>query len=356
VTAPTAPAPIATSAFDYELPAERVAQEPVAPRDASRLLEVSADGRLGDHRFSDLAGLLRAGDVCVVNDTRVRRARLRGVREDGGSAELLVVDRLSPSRYACLVRPARRLRPGTSVRIGGALTAVVRDPAPGHPGARLVDMSAGDEDVEAAIARLGEVPLPPYIHTRLADPERYQTVYARGAGESAASPTAGLHFTESLLATLRSANVTIAAVKLGIGIATFVPIRTDDISAHAMHAERYEITPSAAEAINAARAAGGRVIAVGTTVVRALESCARDDGAVTPAAGSTRLFIAPGHRFRCVDALLTNFHQPRSTLLVLLSAFIGMERRSHAYAHALAAGYRFLSFGDCMLCWSPDAL
>jgi S-adenosylmethionine:tRNA ribosyltransferase-isomerase len=354
VSAPSQRAALRTAAFEYQLPEDRIAQEPLQRRDASRLLLVGANGELTDHRFAEVPSLLRPGDLCVVNDTRVRAARLRGRRSDDGVAELLVVRKETPSDYTCLVRPARRIAAGERVRVGDELDAVVVGPAPGHAGARLVRFSARDGNVDAAIERTGEAPLPPYIHAHLADATRYQTVYATGAGESAAAPTAGLHFTAGVMEQLRERGVDWAVVRLEVGLSTFAPMRSDDIAEHEMHEERYLLPEEAAHAITAARRRGGRVIAIGTTVVRVLESCVDADGRVHPGAGATRLFVTPGHRFRAIDGLLTNFHQPRSTLLVLLAAFTGAQRWRVAYEHALRSGYRFLSFGDCMLCWAPE--
>ena len=348
---------IPAAAFDYDLPAHRIAQVPLRGRDESRLLLVAGDGTLADHRFTDLPALLQPGDVCVVNETRVRAARLRGRLEDGAAAELLVVERLDPTspEYACLARPARRLVEGARLRCDGGLEAVVVGRGAGHPGERVLRFSAASEVVEAAIERAGEAPLPPYVRQALDEPERYQTVYAAGPARSAAAPTAGLHFSERVIQALRARGVGWTAVRLDVGIATFAPMRVDDVSAHPMHAERFSVPDETARAVAGARARGGRVVAVGTTTVRALESCADEAGTIRAREGATTLFIVPGYRFRAVDALLTNFHQPRSSLLALLAAFIGMDRWRQAYAHALAGGYRFLSLGDCMLCWAPTA-
>ncbi len=292
----------------------------------------------------------------MVNDTRVRAARLRTRTEHGGTVELLVLHHLGERRYACLVRPGRRLREGRRIDFDGGLAATVEGEAAGHPGARVVRFDGADGEVDQAIERLGTVPLPPYIHQALADPQRYQTVFAAGAPESAAAPTAGLHFTPRILAALAERGVGTATVRLEVGLATFAPIRTERIDEHEMHEESYELPEATATAIAQTRRRGGRVIAVGTTAVRTLETCATADGTgtVTPARGSTRLFLRPGTPFRVTDGLLTNFHAPRSSLLVLLAAFVGVDRWRTAYAHALAGEYRFLSFGDCMLCWRAD--
>ena len=344
------PAALLTSAFDYELPRDRIAQQPLANRDASRLLHVAAAGGLGDHRFAELPSLLRPGDLLVANDTRVRRARLRGTTGGGRAVELLVLAHIEGSTFSCLARPARHLVAGTEVRIDAELRATVTAVAGGHEGERLVRFESAHGDVDGAIEAAGEPPLPPYIQRRLEDPERYQTVYASGVAASAAAPTAGLHFTPPVMRALGPRGIGWATVSLDVGLATFAPIRSERIDAHRMHRERFRLPAATAAAINRTRDSGGRVIAVGTTVVRVLESCAAAGG-VAARAGSTELFIRPGHAFAVVDGLLTNFHQPRSSLLVLLAAFMGVERWRAAYAHALASGYRFLSFGDCMLCW-----
>jgi S-adenosylmethionine:tRNA ribosyltransferase-isomerase len=348
----SAPA-LAVEGFDYELPAARIAQSPLEVRDASRLLHLGRDGSLADHLFTDLPGLLREGDLLVANDTRVRAARLRGRREDGGSAEVLLLARLGGDRYTALVRPGRRLRQGARVTIAATLGVTVEGPAGAHPGARVVRLSA-DGDLEAAIAAAGEAPLPPYIHLPLTDPDRYQTIFAAGDAASAAAPTAGLHFTRRVHAALAERGVGWTTVQLDVGLGTFAPISAADVRSHRMHAERCTLPEAAASRIEATRARGGRVIAVGTTVVRTLESHV-DGGRLQPGTHSTDLFITPGHRFAVVDGLLTNFHQPRSSLLVLLAAFTGTDAWRRAYDHALDGGYRFLSFGDCMLCWRHGA-
>ena len=339
-----------TETLDYALPPERIAQAPLEERDASRLLHLEPDGHIAHHVFRELPSLLRPGDVLVANDTRVRRARLPGTGPEGRRVELLLLERLGGDEYSCLARPARHLGPGVEIGLGDGLSATVLRAAGTHPGERVVRLRADEGDVERAVAAAGEAPLPPYIHGWRGHPERYQTVYAAGAAASAAAPTAGLHFTERVLHELQLRGIAWATVRLDVGLGTFAPIRTDSVDEHSMHAERYEVPEAAAATIRRVRGSGGRVVAVGTTVVRALESCAGADGVPVTGSGATSLFIRPGHRFRAVDGLLTNFHQPRSSLLVLLAAFIGDDWR-RAYAHALATGYRFLSFGDCMLCW-----
>ena len=345
---------LSTELFDYELPIDRIAQSPLDPRDASRLLHVEPGGALADHAFTDLPDLLRPGDLLVANDTRVRAARLRGTRDDAGPAEILLLERLDGRRFTALVRPGRRLRQGATVTVAGGLRVTVAGPAPGHPGARLVNLD-GEDDMEALIARVGAAPLPPYIRTPLADPSRYQTVYAAGDPASAAAPTAGLHFTPRVHEALAQRGIGWATLQLDVGLGTFTPITAADVRSHRMHAERCTLPAATAAQVRAARESGGRVIAVGTTVVRTLESHVDNRGALQSGALSTDLFIVPGHRFRVVDGLLTNFHQPRSSLLVLLAAFAGEDTWRRAYDHALSTGYRFLSFGDCMLCWRDGA-
>lgn len=338
-----------TDSFDYPLPPERIAQTPLPQRDASRLLHVEPGGDTSDHVFTELPELLRPGDLLIANETRVRHARLLGTDAPGRAVELLLLEHLGGDEYSCLVRPGRRAGPGSELRFGGGLSATVLAGPGAHPGERTVRLRAAGGDVERAVEEAGAAPVPPYIRGFHGDPERYQTVYAAGDPSSAAAPTAGLHFTDAVLAALRERGVGWTTVRLDVGLGTFAPMRGESVDEHAMHRERYDVPEAAAAAIERTRARGGRVVAVGTTVVRVLESCAGVDG-VAPGAGSTELFIRPGFRFRVVDGLLTNFHQPRSTLLVLLAAFIGDAWRE-AYAHALQSGYRFLSFGDCMLCW-----
>jgi S-adenosylmethionine:tRNA ribosyltransferase-isomerase len=328
-----------TSDFLYDLPAAAIAQEAVEPRDSARLLDADT---MTDHRFADLPSLLDPGDLLVVNRTRVRRARLVGSKETGGRVEALLLAPLGDGRWEALVRPARRLRPGVRLRFGTLAAEVTDGPDEGRAVLRL-EASAQEEAVAAA----GEVPLPPYFGGTLDDDERYQTVYAERVG-SAAAPTAGLHFTTRLLGALAERGVRTAAVDLEIGVDTFRPIAAERIEDHVMHTERFRVGPGAAAEVTAARERGSPVVAVGTTVVRALESAARPDGTVEPTESTTGLFISPGHRFAAVDRLITNFHVPGSTLVVLVAAFMG-ERWREAYAAALERGYRFLSFGDAMI-------
>ncbi len=335
-----------TSLFDYDLPDEAIAQTPIEPRDAARLLR--CDPR-EDRSFADLPDLLRKGDLLVLNRTRVRAARLRGLKaETGGAVELLLLRRVDADRWEALIRPARRIRAGMALDFGAITGRTLTDPSRGEV---VVALSSGDTDIEAAIAAAGEVPLPPYIHETLHDPERYQTVFARTVG-SAAAPTAALHFTAPLLERISAAGVELAEVDLEVGLDTFRPIGTDSIADHDMHTEAWEVPVSTAAAIAAARDRGGRVVAVGTTVVRTLESAAVGGGLVATGRGDTDLFISPGYEMKVVDIVLTNFHAPRTTLIVMIASLLG-ERWREIYAHALEAGYRFLSFGDAMLIERP---
>lgn len=337
-----------TSDFYYELPQELIAQTPPADRSASRLLLYDRNTRsITDGVFSDVASHLHPGDVLVRNTTRVIPARLIGVREGtGGHMEFLLLRRAEGDRWECLARPARRARPGQEYRVGDGLRVRVLGDT-GAEGGKLVELLY-DGILEEVLDRVGQTPLPPYITERLEDPERYQTVYARERG-SAAAPTAGLHFTQALLDRLRAQGVRIVDVLLHVGLGTFRPVSAERVEDHHMHAEYCEVTAEAARAINEARAAGGRVVAVGTTSVRTLESAATPDGLVQPFAGQTSIFITPGYAFRAVDALITNFHLPESTLLMLVSAFAGREEMLRVYRHAVQQRYRFFSFGDAML-------
>ena len=335
-----------TRDFDYDLPAERIAQQP-APRGESRLLVLDREER--HRRVRDLPRLLRPGDLLVLNDTRVIPARLYGHRAGAeGKIEILLTEKAGERDWDALVKPGRRARPGTVIAFDDAsgLTAEVieKDPSGRH---RL----RFSEPVEPHLDRLGHVPLPPYIHRpdEVADRETYQTVYARHPGAIAA-PTAGLHFSAELLQEIRDSGIEIAAVTLHVGLGTFKPVTADRIADHRMERERWDVPQEAAEAIRKARDRGSRIVAVGTTVVRTLESAAiSGEGVVSPGSGSTELFITPGFHFRAVDVLLTNFHLPRSTLLMLVSAFAGRERILGAYAEAIHEGYRFYSYGDAML-------
>ncbi|HWP74841.1 MAG TPA: tRNA preQ1(34) S-adenosylmethionine ribosyltransferase-isomerase QueA [Methylomirabilota bacterium] len=341
-----------TSLFDYELPPELIAQEPAEPRDASRLMVLDrAAGGWEDRRFSELPELLRAGDCLVANRSRVMPARLLGVAEPGGQAvELLLIRPVGDERWEAMVRPGRRFRPGARIGLAGgaALAQVVGE---GSEGTRVVAIEA-PWPVRELMERHGLPPLPPYIGRHDApkpeDRERYQTVYAREDG-SVAAPTAGLHFTPELLARLERCGVDVHYLTLHVGPGTFRPLRAGRVEEHRMEAEPIDIPESTAAAVERARREGRRVVAVGTTTTRALEWAAGEDGRVRAGTGPADLFIRPGHRFRVVDALVTNFHLPRSSLLVLVSAFAGRELVLAAYRHAVAARYRFYSYGDAML-------
>jgi S-adenosylmethionine:tRNA ribosyltransferase-isomerase len=341
------------SDFDYELPESLIAQEPVSPRDASRLLVLPPDGPAEHRTFAELDGLLAPGDLLVFNDTRVIPARLVGRKRSGGRIELLLCEPLEGAlgrRWRAMGQASKPIRPGTIVELDGLS---VRVEAVEPEGFYLVALDREGDDLLAALARAGRIPLPPYIRREpgTQDRERYQTIWARAPG-SAAAPTAGLHFTEPLLARLDARGVRRTAVTLHVGPGTFLPVRGDSIEGHRMHPERYEVPPEAAAEVAACRARGGRVVAVGTTTVRTLES-AFDGERVAPGSGRTALFVRPGHRFRAVDALVTNFHLPRSTLLMLVCAFGGTERVLAAYRGCVAAGYRFFSYGDAMLLVAP---
>ena len=334
-----------TSGFAYRLPDHLIAQSPVEPRDSARLLRASD---MTDWTVRDLPGLLRPGDLVVVNDTRVRAARLIGRRDPtGGRVELLLLGRRG-DRWRALARPSRRLRAGSMVRAGRLVARIETDPVGGQVDLTLRTASdeAGDEAVERAIAETGRVPIPPYIHRVLDDPERYQTVFAARVG-SAAAPTAGLHLTSRTLGDLAERGIGVARIELRIGLDTFRPITTEEIADHRMHSEWMDVPEPTVERMLETRRSGGRVVAVGTTVVRALETACRN-GRLAPYRGSTSLYITPGHRFGAVDVLLTNFHMPGSSLLVLVAAFVGESWRS-VYETARGRGYRFLSFGDAML-------
>jgi S-adenosylmethionine:tRNA ribosyltransferase-isomerase len=352
------------SDFDFDLPEDRIALRPAEPRDAARLLVVSDNG-LQDRHVRDLPDYLRAGDVVVFNDTRVIPARLAGVRTRQDSVarvEATLLRRLSPSRWTAFMKPGKRIKPGDRISFGetqdracllGALDATVIDKAE-DGGEITLGFDLTGPDLDAAIAERGMMPLPPYIAAKRAEDERdradYQTVYAREDG-SVAAPTAGLHFTPTLLQTLKDKGVGAAFVTLHVGAGTFLPVKTDDVSEHRMHPEYGEVSAQTAAAINAARAGGGRIVCVGTTSLRLLESAASAAGVLEPYAGETSIFITPGYRFRVADGLMTNFHLPKSTLFMLVCAFAGEDRMKAAYAHAIADGYRFYSYGDSSLLW-----
>ncbi|HLJ62262.1 MAG TPA: tRNA preQ1(34) S-adenosylmethionine ribosyltransferase-isomerase QueA [bacterium] len=335
------------SDFDYTLPHERIAQAPARPRDRARMLVLARrDGSLAHRTFRDLPGYLRPGDVLVLNDTRVLPARLRGRRAGGGAVEVLLLRPDGRGAWEALVRPSRRVREGARLVFGDGTLEAVAGPRT-DSGTRLVTLSCRG-DLRAVLDEVGEMPVPPYIERPLDDPDDYQTVYAEREG-AVAAPTAGLHFTDGLLAVLRTQGVDVVFLTLHVGIGTFRAVEAEDVAAHRMDAEWYDVTPQTARAINTARARGARVVVVGTTSVRTLESVAQDDGTVAAGNGWTDLFITPGFRFRVTDALITNFHLPRTTLLMLVSAFAGRDRVLGAYEAAVREGYRFYSFGDAML-------
>ena len=334
------------SDFMYDLPEDRIAQTPVEPRDHSRLMVIHRDTGDIEHRhFYDIVDYLNPGDCLVINETKVIPARLYGERPTGGAVEVLLLKQLGPKRWETLVRPGRKLKPGAEVIFGdGRLTCRVLENT--DVGGRIVEFDC-EGSFEAALDALGEMPLPPYIHEKLQDRDRYQTVYARQEG-SAAAPTAGLHFTPELMQRIREKGVDIVPVLLHVGLGTFRPVKVENIEEHEMHSEYFEVTPDAAERVNAARQRGGRIIAVGTTSVRTLESAAQD-GRLVAKRGDTNIFIKPGYQFQLVDALVTNFHLPGSTLIMLVSALWDRERILEAYRIAVEDGYRFFSFGDAML-------
>ncbi|NMC82484.1 MAG: tRNA preQ1(34) S-adenosylmethionine ribosyltransferase-isomerase QueA [Armatimonadetes bacterium] len=329
------------SDYDYHLPHELIAQTPVEPRDSSRLLVLDRQDQSIRHRtFRDILEYLQPGDALVVNTSRVRAARIWAHKVSGGKVEILLLKPLGGDLWETLVSPGKRVPPGTRLVINDSLTADVMERT--EAGGRVIRF-AGAGSLDELLERAGEVPLPPYITTKVSDPERYQTVYARTLG-SAAAPTAGLHFTPQLLEQVRALSVDLLEITLHIGLDTFRPIKVDDPTKHVMHSEWFEITSEVAERINSAQ----RVIAVGTTSVRALESAAVD-GKVQPGARETRLFLREGSLFQVVDAMVTNFHLPRSTLLMMVSAFAGREFVLEAYRTAVRERYRFFSFGDAML-------
>ncbi len=346
--------------FDFDLPPDRIALRPAEPRDAARLLIVPSDGPLDQLQVRDLPDLLAPGDLLVLNDTKVIPSRLHGSRERVGvtaRVEIMLHKREGADSWRAFARPARKLGIGDRVRFGKGgpagsveLEAVVE--TKGEGGDVLLRFQASGPGLDEAIARIGELPLPPYIAgkrpTDAQDAVDYQTIYARDKG-AVAAPTAGLHFTENLFRRLDERGVERHFVTLHVGAGTFLPVKADDTDDHHMHAEWGTVGADAAQAINAARARGRRIVAVGTTSLRILESAAGPDGTIAPFQGDTAIFITPGYRFRAVDILLTNFHLPRSTLFMLVSAFAGLERMRQAYDTALASGYRFYSYGDACL-------
>lgn len=338
-------AQVNASDFDYDLPLELIAQVPIEPRDSCRLLVLNrADSTLSHRRFSDLPDLVRADDLLVFNDTRVFPARLQGRKPTGGQVETLLIQQKGGTDWTTLVHPG--LRTGQIVEFSPELVAEVI--AINEEGERTLRFSRGGADLARLINLLGHLPTPPYIKAPLERSDDYQTIYAHEPG-SIAAPTAGLHFTEPLLRALVARGVELAYLTLHVGIGTFRPVKVEDLAQHRMHAESYHVTDAVARQINRARDQGRRIVAVGTTAVRTLESIADENGHVSASNGEATLFIVPGYRFRCVDALITNFHVPRSTLLMLVSALAGRERILAAYEEAKARGYRFFSFGDAML-------
>ena len=334
--------------FDFELPPERIALRPARPRDAARMLVVEGERPFADRHVRYLPQLLRAGDVLVFNDTRVIPAQLEGRRGDARIGATLH-KRLDLRRWQAFIRNAKRLKPGDTVEFGRGVSALAEER---HADGSFTLAFAGDEPVEALLERAGTMPLPPYIAgkraTDEADRADYQTMFAREEG-AVAAPTAALHFTPELIAALDSAGIARETLTLHVGAGTFLPVKAEDTESHAMHAEWGRIDGATAERLNATRSAGGRLIAVGTTSLRLLESAARADGRIAPFEGDTSIFITPGYRFKAVDGLMTNFHLPRSTLFMLVSALIGRERMLAAYAHAIAEEYRFYSYGDSSL-------
>lgn len=336
-----------TSDFYYDLPQELIAQDPLEDRSGSRLMVLDRDtGEISHHIFKEIIDYLNPEDCLVINDTKVIPARLYGVKEDTGAhIEILLLKRRENDVWETLVRPGKKARPGTRLTFGdGRLKAEVLEVV--EEGNRLIHFEY-EGIFEEILDQLGEMPLPPYITHKLQDKNRYQTVYAKHEG-SAAAPTAGLHFTPELLAAIEAKGVRIARVTLHVGLGTFRPVKVEDVAQHHMHSEYYQVSQEAADIINDTKNRGGRVIAVGTTSTRTLESVADEDGTMHAVGGWTEIFIYPGYRFKCIDALITNFHLPESTLLMLVSALAGKENIMHAYETAVQERYRFFSFGDAM--------
>jgi S-adenosylmethionine:tRNA ribosyltransferase-isomerase len=357
-----------TDLFDFVLPADNIALRPASPRDSAAMLVIQPGGALSDRIVADLPLLLEPGDQLVVNDTRVISAQLGGRRIGRATEpkiEATLIKRLDGSRWQALVKPAKKLSPGDVVRFGnegrvcllGHLDAQVEHK--GDDGEITLSFSFHGPALDQAIADLGSPPLPPYIASKRAPDERdasdYQTMFATNEG-AVAAPTAGLHFTPALEAALRERGIGIHLITLHVGAGTFLPVKVEDTAGHKMHSEWGMISSDTSDALNAARAKGGRIVAVGTTSLRLLESAAAEDGTIEPFAGETAIFITPGYRFRAVDILLTNFHLPRSTLFMLVSAFSGLEAMKQAYAHAIANGYRFYSYGDACLLFRDKSL
>ncbi|GHA11203.1 S-adenosylmethionine:tRNA ribosyltransferase-isomerase [Devosia pacifica] len=349
-------------AFDFELPDERIALHPATPRDSARMLVVGSDGRLEDRGVRDLTNLLKPGDVLVVNDTRVLPAELRGDRirgENRATVSFNLHKRVDAHTWRAFARPAKRLKLLDRLELGNGAgdPLIAKLAGKGDTGEVTLEFELGGAELDEAIKANGAMPLPPYIGARRKSGERdkvdYQTVYAAEDG-AVAAPTAGLHFTEQLLAALEEMGVTIERVTLHVGAGTFLPMKADDTEDHVMHAEWGELEPETAERLEAARLAGSRIVAVGTTSLRLLETAARATGTIRPFVGDTDIFITPGFRFRAVDILMTNFHLPRSTLFMLVSAFSGLDTMQRAYAHAIETGYRFYSYGDSSLLFRAE--
>ena len=351
------------SLFDYDLPPDRIALEPIRPREAAKMLVVGADGALQDQRIADLPKFLRPGDAIVVNDTRVIAARLNGIRVRGEAVahvEVTLIKRVDEGRFRALARPAKKLRVGERIRFGEAAESMAcllasldaEVEAKGEAGEILLSFAFSGPALDEAIERLGETPLPPYIAAKrpagAADRKDYQTIFANEPG-AVAAPTAGLHFTTELIEGVKAAGASVHRLTLHVGAGTFLPVKVEDTDDHVMHAEWGRVDAATADALNAVREKGGRIIAIGTTSLRLLESAADQAGRIHPFAEETSIFITPGYFFRAVDLLLTNFHLPRSTLLMLVSAFSGRLAIRSAYQHAIDAGYRFYSYGDACL-------
>ncbi len=334
------------SDFYYELPQELIAQTPADPRDSSRLLVYDRATDSIQHRiFRDVTQYLRRGDVLVVNNTKVLPARLYARTPNGGKAEILLLKRLGIDRWEVLVKPGKKCRKGARLTVSEKLSLEVEDVT--QSGERIVKFFC-DGVFEEVLEEVGSMPLPPYIHEKLQDKNRYQTVYAKTDG-SAAAPTAGLHFTPELLQKIKDMGVEVVEILLHVGLGTFRPVKEDIITDHKMHSEYFSVSPAAAESINRAKAEGRRIIAVGTTSVRTLESVAGEDGKVAAKSGETNIFIYPPYKFKCVDALITNFHLPESTLIMLVAAMVGREKILEIYKDAVEKKYRFFSFGDAMM-------
>lgn len=348
------------SSYDYELPPDAIAQNPVVPRDSAKLLVVNSPNTHFHHIFSDLPQLLKPGDLLIMNDTRVIPARLYGRKTSGAAVEVLLLEEQQHNTWLALVKPGKRLQPGAKIlferqgsRVAGeveysVIAATVLEVEEATGGRLLRFDLPGDMSLMQVLESFGEIPLPPYITNSQAEDDQYQTVYAQNSGAIAA-PTAGLHFTPELLAKLQAKGINSAFVTLHVGVGTFRPVEVEDVTTHQMHGEWIDVSAATVEKIRAAQAQGGRIIAVGTTAVRALEGAAAQSGQLGAFCGKTRLFIYPGYQWRVVDGLITNFHLPRSSLLMLVSALIGRQRLLDLYTEAIASAYRFYSFGDAML-------